>query len=106
MAETFQQFFGVGGGGAAFADNDSGGMIGQDGGFHRRSPGSDGQGKRGDDSIARAGYIEHFLGDGGDVKRFLAALAKQHAQFAERDQKHGGAQFVEQTFRDEHQVFI
>ena len=53
-----------------------------------------------------AGNVEHFLRDGGNVKRLLPALAEQHAQFAERDQQHRRAQFVEQSFGDEHEIFV
>ena len=40
------------------------------------------------------------------MKRLLSALAKQHALFAECDQKHRRAQFIEQSFRNQHQIFV
>ena len=40
------------------------------------------------------------------MKRLLPALAEQHAQIAERDEQQRGAQFVEQTLGDEHEIFV
>jgi hypothetical protein len=36
----------------------------------------------------------------------LPALAEQHAEFAQRDQQHRRAQFVEQAFRNQHEIFV
>ena len=40
------------------------------------------------------------------MKRFLAALTEQHAEFAQRDKQNGGADFVQQPFGGSQQVFV
>ena len=106
MVKTFQQFLRRRYGRADFADDDARRVIRKNRRFERRRARRNRQRERGDDRVARAGNVEHFLRDGRDVKRLLPALAEQHAQFAERDQQHRRAQFVEQSFRDEHEIFV
>ena len=42
----------------------------------------------------------------GMWNRLLPALAEQHAQFAERDEQDGRAEFVEQAFGGEHEILV
>src|SRR4051794_36145041 len=75
LLETCHKFLRRDRGGADFADDDAGGVIGNDGGFDRRRTGRDCQREGRDDGVAGAGNIENFLSHGRDVKMFMAALA-------------------------------
>lgn len=70
------------------------------------SAGGDGECERGDHGVARARDVAHLLGHGGNVKGFLPALAQQQAQFAQRDEQHGRAQFVEESLGGQHEVLV
>jgi hypothetical protein len=45
---------------AELADDDGGGVIGEDGGFEQRGAGGEGHGQRRDDGVAGAGDVRHF----------------------------------------------
>src|SRR5579871_716571 len=85
--ETADEFIWSDGGSADLADDNAGRMIGNNGGFQRRGAGSDGRCEGCDYSIAGAGHIVNLACDGGNVKRFLIALAEQHAEFSQRNQQ-------------------
>src|ERR1039457_19710 len=85
FAETRHQFLRRGRCRAAFADDDAGGVVRQNRRFIGRRPRRNRQRERGDDRVACAGNVEHFLSDRGNVKRLLPALAQQHSKFTERD---------------------
>jgi len=92
--------------GADLADDHARRVVAEDGRLDRRRACRDGQRERRDDRVARAGNIEHFLRDGGNVKRLLPALAEQQAEIAERDEQHGGAQLVQEEAGGLHQIFV
>ena len=104
--KTLEQFPGRGRGGADLADDDAGGVVGEDGRFYGRCASRYREGERGNHRVAGAGNVEHLLRHRGNVERLLPALAEQHAQFAERDEQERRTQFVEEPFRHEHEVLV
>ena len=89
-----------------FADHNTGRVIGKNGRFERGGPSRDCKGERRNHGVTRAGYIEYFLCHRGNVIRRLAALAEQHAQFAERDEQDRWTRMLKQPVHDEPEIFI
>ena len=97
--KTGEQFVRGDGGGAEFAHDNAGGVIGKIRGLDGRRARHDGKGEGGDDGVARAGHIKDLAGGGGDMERLLAALAEEHALFAQGDEEQGRLKVRQQFVR-------
>lgn len=80
-----EEFFGGDGGGADFADDDAGCVVGEAGGFFERGFAGEGEGEGGDYGVPCPGDVEDFAGGGGDAQELFAFLPEEHPLWTEGD---------------------
>src|SRR5207247_8078161 len=73
------------GGGAHHADDNPGGVVGQERRLPHGRAGGQGQRQGGDHGVARAGHVEDLARHGGDVRDPPAVFKEAHAPLSPRD---------------------
>src|SRR5262249_33238822 len=91
------QFVGADRGGADLADDDAGGVVGEDGGFLEGAAGAEGQGAGREDRIPGAGDGEDLARDRREPSDHAAGLEERHALLAAGDEDGLGLPAVEET---------